>query len=55
MPFCYGLQWYSMATINTTKEEDTAKGIINITVYNTYSSAQTCSAQAWFVCIKNKI
>ena len=55
IPFCYGLQWYTVATLNNTSAGDTAKGIINVIVYNTYSSAQICSAQAWFVCIKNKI
>ena len=55
MPFCYGLQWYTVATLSETSPENTAKGIINITVYNTFSSTQKCSAQAWFICIKNKI
>lgn len=55
MAFCYGLEWYTVATLNNTTAENTAKGIINITVYNTFSSVQICSAQAWFVCIKNKI
>ena len=55
MPFCYGLQWYTVATLNSTTAENIAKGLINVTVYNTFSTAQICSAQAWFVCIKNKI
>lgn len=55
MAFCYGLEWYTVATLKFTTAEEAAKGIINVTVYNTFSTAQICSAQAWFVCIKNKI
>lgn len=50
-PFCMSGQWYAVAGITGW---NSSTGSVNVVVYNTFSSAQNCSAQAWLLCVRNK-